>query len=313
MGFYMHSDVPHTLLQLNEVTRRRGGHDVVQGVSLSLQAGDVLGLLGVNGAGKSTTLMMMAGALAPDRGQVTVLGRNLAEVPGQARRTLGYLPEHAPLWNELSVTEQLQASGQLRGMSLRRRTQRSRQLLDDLHLNDVKTRLCGQLSLGQRQRVGLACALLHEPSLLILDEPGNGLDPLQAEMLRNLLRERAAAGVGIVLSTHLLSEVTAVCSRVAILHEGCLQHDARIATSPDALHISFAVPVDVSWLKTLPGVHEAEAEDPLQVRIVLEDPIQIAALTRALVAADLPPIRIESASPPLARLFLDIASQRAIG
>ena len=308
----MHSAVPHTPLQLHEVYRRRGGHDVVQGLSLSLQAGDVLGLLGVNGAGKSTTLMMMAGALAPDRGQVTVLGKNLAEVPGQVRQSLGYLPEHAPLWNELSVTEQLQASGQLRGLSFRRRTQRSHQLLDDLHLKDVATRLCGQLSLGQRQRVGLACALLHEPPLLILDEPGNGLDPLQAEMLRNLLRKLAAAGVGIVLSTHLLSEVTAVCSRVAILHEGCLQHDARIAATPDALHIRFAVPVDASWLKTLPGVHEAEAEDPLQVRVVLEDPTQVAALTRALVAADRPPIRIEPASPPLARLFLDIASQRAI-
>ncbi len=308
----MHSSVPHALLQLNKVYRRRGGHDVVQGVSLSLQAGEVLGLLGVNGAGKSTTLMMMAGALAADRGQITVQGRNLAEVPGQPRQTLGYLPEHAPLWNELSVTEQLHASGQLRGLNLRRRTQRSRQLLDTLHLNDVETRLCGQLSLGQRQRVGLACALLHEPPLLILDEPSNGLDPLQAEMLRNLLRERAAAGVGIVLSTHLLSEVTAVCTRVAILHEGRLQHDAAVAATPQALRIGFAIPVDVTYLKTLQGVREAEAEDPLQVRIVLEDPTQVAALTRALVAAGLPPVRIEPASPPLARLFLDIASRRAV-
>ncbi len=308
----MHSAVPHALLQLHEVYRRRGGHNVVQGVSLTLQAGDVLGLLGVNGAGKSTTLMMMAGALAADRGQVSVQGKNLAEVPGQARRTLGYLAEHAPLWNELSVTEQLHANGQLRGLSLRRRTQRSRQLIHELHLDDVAARLCGQLSLGQRQRVGLACALLHEPSLLILDEPGNGLDPLQAEMLRNLLRERASAGVGIVLSTHLLSEVTAVCTRVAILHEGRLQHDALVATNPAALQISFAIPVDVSWLKTLQWVHEATADDPLQVRIVLENPTQVAALTCALVAADRPPIRIEPASPPLARLFLDIASHQAI-
>ncbi len=308
----MHSSGSHTLLQLNEVYRRRGGHNVVQGVSLTLQAGEVLGLLGVNGAGKSTTLMMMAGALAADRGQVSVQGKNLAEVPGQARQTLGYLAEHAPLWNELSVIEQLHASGQLRGLSLRQRTQRSRQLIHELHLDDVETRLCGQLSLGQRQRVGLACALLHEPSLLILDEPGNGLDPLQAEMLRSLLRERASTGVGIVLSTHLLSEVTAVCTRVAILHEGRLQHDAAVAVTPEALHIGFAMPVDVTWLKTLHGVREAEAEDPLQVRIVLEDPTQVAALTRTLVAADLPPVRIEPASPPLARLFLDIASHQAI-
>ena len=168
----------------------------------------------------------MAGAQRPDRGAVCARGRDLAEQPRRARRAIGWLPERAPLWPELDVREHLDAHALLRGLRGAAVRKRRDALLERLQLEREARRLVAVLSQGQRQRVGLACALLHEPALLVLDEPGNGLDPLQAAQLRELIRERAAAGCGVVLSTHLLPEVTAVCDRVAIMHEGRLRHDA---------------------------------------------------------------------------------------
>jgi len=222
---------PPALLQLEHVHRRLGGREVVRDVGLALQRGQVLGLLGVNGAGKSTTLAMIAGAQQPDLGRVCIEGHDLAEHPGLTGRAVGWLPERAPLWPELTVREHLDVHARLRGLRGAAVRQRRDGLLERLQLSDQARRLVAVLSQGQRQRVGLACALLHEPALLVLDEPGNGLDPLQAALLRELIRERAAAGCGVVLSTHLLPEVTAVCDRVAILHEGRLRHDAALTAA----------------------------------------------------------------------------------
>jgi len=222
---------PPPLLQLEHVHRRLGGREVVRDVDLTLARGQVLGLLGVNGAGKSTTLAMIAGAQQPDRGRVCIEGCDLADHPHLTGRAVGWLPERAPLWPELTVREHLDAHARLRGLRGAGVGKRRDDLLQRLQLDGEARRLVAVLSQGQRQRVGLACALLHEPALLVLDEPGNGLDPLQAALLRELIRERAAAGCGVVLSTHLLPEVTAVCDRVAILHEGRLRHAAALSAA----------------------------------------------------------------------------------
>jgi ABC-2 type transport system ATP-binding protein len=223
------------LLQLENICRRRSGRQAVDGLCLELNKGDVLGLLGVNGAGKSTTLSMIAGALAPDTGRILLGGEDFGEKPGLAARTLGWLPENAPVWPELTVDEHLVASGRLRGL----RGAALRDAVDAvtarLQLGDLSRRLAGVLSQGQRQRLGLACALVHRPSLLILDEPANALDPVQVVQLRALIHEQAAAGCAVILSTHVLAEVTAVCSRVAILHEGRLRHDAPLRGEADSL------------------------------------------------------------------------------
>lgn len=217
------------VLQLESVTRRRAGRPAVSDLSLSLEAGQVLGLLGVNGAGKSTTLAMVAGALRPDRGSIRIQGQGFLEHPELARQALGWLPEAAPLWPELTVREHLDAHGRLRGLSGARLDQARNAVLERLELNNLSRRLAGVLSQGQRQRLGLACALLHRPSLLVLDEPANALDPVQVVALRTLLRELATAGTAVILSTHQLTEVTAVCDRVAILHEGVLRYDGALA------------------------------------------------------------------------------------
>jgi len=216
------------VLQLDHVTRHRAGRVAVQDLNLVLPPGQVLGLLGVNGAGKSTTLSMIAGALRPDRGAIRLNGEDFLERPELARRLIGWLPERAPVWPELSVTEHLDAHGRLRGLGGAALREARGAMLARLELQPLARRLAGMLSQGQRQRLGLACALLHRPALLVLDEPANALDPVQVTALRALIREQAAAGTAVILSTHVLVEVTAVCDRVAILHEGRLHHDGPV-------------------------------------------------------------------------------------
>ncbi|WP_049623750.1 ABC transporter ATP-binding protein [Frateuria defendens] len=216
------------LLRLDRVSRQRAGRPAVSGLSLALGRGEVLGLLGVNGAGKSTTLAMVAGALRPDSGTIALDGEDFLEHPELAATRLGWLPEQTPLWPELTVAEHLQAHGRLRGLAGAALRDAVAATLARLELEPLRRRLAGVLSQGQRQRLGLACALLHRPTLLVLDEPANALDPVQAAALRRLIREQAAAGGAVILSTHLLAEVTAVCDRVAILHEGVLRHDGPV-------------------------------------------------------------------------------------
>ena len=229
----VHASAP-PVLQLDRLARRRAGRTAVQDLSLALPPGQVLGLLGVNGAGKSTTLAMIAGALRPDSGAIHLNGEDFLERPELARRLIGWLPERAPVWPELTVTEHLDAHGRLRGLAATALRAARDATLARLELQPLARRLAGTLSQGQRQRLGLACALLHRPALLVLDEPANALDPVQVTVLRALIREQAAAGTAVILSTHVLVEVTAVCDRVAILHEGRLRHDGPVRADDHA-------------------------------------------------------------------------------
>lgn len=222
------------LLQLDHVDRLRGGRWAVRDLCLDLNPGEILGLLGVNGAGKSTTLAMLAGALRPSRGCIRLDGVDLAEHPRQARRRIGWLPERVPLWPELSVGEHLVAHARLHGLRGADLRTACAAMLEDLHLEPLRKRRAQALSQGQRQRLGLACAIVHRPALWILDEPGNGLDPVQSADLRRRIRTHAAAGGAAIVSTHLLPEVTALCSRVAIMHEGRLCHDAAVDSGTTA-------------------------------------------------------------------------------
>ncbi|MGH8234322.1 MAG: ABC transporter ATP-binding protein [Rhodanobacteraceae bacterium] len=215
------------LLQFDHVSRRLGGRDVLRNVSFTLQRGEVLGLLGVNGAGKSTTLSIIAGVLKPHSGSVLIDGCNVIDGPRTINGRIGWVPESVPLWPELTVTEALDACGRLRGFSRNTRRTAIERELARLELAGVAKRLCGQLSLGMKRRVGLAQALLHDPDLLVLDEPGNGLDPVQTAQLRELIG-KLSPGRGIILSSHELAEVETMCGRVVILHEGAVRHDAKL-------------------------------------------------------------------------------------
>ncbi len=297
-----------SLLELDRVGRLRAGRHVVRDLDLTLERGQVLGLLGVNGAGKSTTLAMLAGALRPTRGRILIDGRDLAEEPEQARRLLGWLPENAPLWPELSVAEHLAAHARLHGLRGPARREACTAMLERLQLGPLRKRLARILSQGQRQRLGLACALLHRPPLLVLDEPGNGLDPVQAADLRTLIREHAAGGGAVVLSTHLLPEVTAVCDRAAILHEGRLRHDAPLEAASDTLALTLAGTVPVQRLTALSPVARAETRDGQHFGITLSPGHDTASLLGALLAQDLAPVALAPGHGTLEREFMAIAT-----
>ncbi|MDN5923642.1 MAG: ABC transporter ATP-binding protein [Xanthomonadales bacterium] len=234
----MDADTTPALLELRHVSRDRGGRRVVDDVSLRLDRGQVLGLLGVNGAGKSTTLSMVVGALSPHHGQVLIDGQDLCEVPQSVRGRVGWLPERAPLYAELTVSEQIDAAGRLHGMTKPALRAARERLLERLQLGELRQRLCGQLSQGQRQRVGLACALVHDPALIVLDEPGNGLDPVQVARWHALIAELSAEHA-LIVSTHVLGEVTATCNRVAILHHGRLRYDGALGADTATLEQRF--------------------------------------------------------------------------
>lgn len=225
------------LLQLRDASRLLAGRRVVANLSLTLDRGSVLGLLGVNGAGKSTTLRMIAGLLTPSAGRVLIGGLDPTETPAILRR-LGYLPEQVPLYPELRVSEYLQFCARLRGLHGPTVTRAVDRVIDRCGLGEVHRRLLGNLSKGFQQRAGIAQAIVHAPDLIVLDEPASGLDPLQAVQIRSLVRELGAEHA-VILSTHLLPDVQACCERVAILHAGQLRYDGPRQALGDDLEALF--------------------------------------------------------------------------
>lgn len=215
---------PECLLEARQLGRRLSREAAVTGISLTLNRGDVVGLLGLNGAGKSTTLRLMCGVLVPDEGSVTINGFNMADNPLQARQQIGYLPDDPPLYNDMRVKEYLALAGRIRGLKGAQLTQRQQAVTEQCLLQSVNTKLIGTLSKGFRQRVGLAQAMIHEPAVLLLDEPSNGLDPQQLDSMRKLIIDTGRTSA-IILSTHLLAEAQATCNRVAIIHAGSLVAD----------------------------------------------------------------------------------------
>lgn len=207
------------LLAAEGLSRYYNDHAAVENLNLQLQKGEVLGLLGPNGAGKSTTMQMLTGNLAPTTGSIQINGIDLLEAPRQAKRHLGYLPEQPPVYRDLTVHEYLEYCAKLHGLGGAARTQAIRLASERCSLNEVQNRLIANLSKGYKQRVGIAQAILHNPAVVILDEPTVGLDPLQIREIRKLIRELGQEH-SVILSTHILPEVQAVCDRVQILNRG---------------------------------------------------------------------------------------------
>jgi len=210
------------------LSRSYGSNRAVREVSLQLKRGEVLGLLGPNGAGKTTTMQMLTGNLAPSSGEVDICGIDLIDQPTKAKSRIGYLPEIPPLYRELKVDEYLALAGRLHNVKQNALAKAVEHAKNRCGLPDMGGRLIGALSKGYQQRVGIAQAIIHEPDVIILDEPTIGLDPNQIREIRTLIRD-LGRDHSLILSTHILPEVEAVCDRVQILHRGEVVFNDSIA------------------------------------------------------------------------------------
>lgn len=207
------------MIEAYDLTRKYGDFTAVAGISFAVPEGEIVGMLGPNGAGKTTTLRMMTGFLPPTSGRVTVAGRDLVADPVAARREIGYLPENVALYPEMRVEEYLAYRAQLEGMDRVAARRAIAETIGRCLLGDVRAQVIGTLSKGYRQRVGLAAAILHEPRVLVLDEPTVGLDPKQIIAIRELIRDLGRSHT-LLLSTHILPEVELLCQRVVIIDRG---------------------------------------------------------------------------------------------
>ena len=212
------------MLEIENLTKRYGQHTVVDDLSFRCAAGEVLGFLGPNGAGKSTTMKMVTGFVPPSAGRVSVCGLDIDQASVEARRCIGYLPEGAPCYPEMTPSSFLEFIADIRGLTRAERKTRLDSVIEALHLGPVLNQSIDTLSKGFKRRVGLAQAILHDPKVLILDEPTDGLDPNQKHEVRELIRSMAANKL-IILSTHILEEVEAVCTRAIIIANGSILAD----------------------------------------------------------------------------------------
>ncbi|MBI3179967.1 MAG: ATP-binding cassette domain-containing protein [Deltaproteobacteria bacterium] len=260
------------MVETRALAKAYGSVRAVDGISFKVSRGEIVGFLGPNGAGKTTTMKMITGFLKPTAGTVWVGGVEVSEDPLRARRMLGYLPENAPLYDDMMVVDFLRFIAELRGVPEDARQRRLRSISERCGITKVLGKDIGQLSKGFRQRVGLAQAMLHDPDLVILDEPTSGLDPNQIVEIRQLIKELGREKT-VILSTHILPEVQATCRRILIINEGKLVADdtPESLMQGDAAAVIRVVlkrkngPLDRDRLRALfsdlPGVRAVESAD----------------------------------------------------
>jgi ABC-2 type transport system ATP-binding protein len=215
------------MIRVDRLTKRYGAVKAVDRVTFEVGRGEIVGLLGPNGAGKTTTMRILTTFLPPTSGRAALAGHDVLDEPLEVRRRVGYLPESVPLYTEMRVREYLTFRAKLKDVARSRRRAAVDEVMARCQLAEVEHRVLGHLSKGFRQRVGLAEAMVHDPDILILDEPTAGLDPIQIREVRALIRELGDRHT-ILLSTHILSEVEAVCSRVIIIARGAIAEDEHL-------------------------------------------------------------------------------------
>jgi ABC-2 type transport system ATP-binding protein len=250
-------------IEATELSKSYGSVRALDRVSFSVEKGEVIGLLGPNGAGKTTLMKILTGYLEPDEGSASLRGIDVVADPLNVQRRIGYLPESAPLYGEMTVQEYLLMMAELRDIPPARRRSMLSEAVYATGLEEYLTRAIGKLSKGYRQRVGIAQVILHRPELLILDEPTSGLDPTQIVEIRDLIK-RLAESATVMLSTHILSEVEMTCERVLIIMRGKLRADARLADLRAGNAAVVAIESGASGvreaLKAVPGVTSVDPD-----------------------------------------------------
>jgi ABC-2 type transport system ATP-binding protein len=308
------------MIEVRELTKYYGERPAIRDLSFDINSGEVVGFLGLNGAGKTTTLKILGCVLLPSSGQVRVDGLDVTTHPHEVRRKIGFLPDVAPLYNEMTVGAYLTFAARLRGIPGREAQARVQESEEKLALREVHDDLISSLSHGFRQRVGMAQALVHRPRLLILDEPSAGLDPVQIVEMRNLVR-RLRGEHTVLISSHFLSEISQTCDRLLVIQAG----EIVAQGSEDELAASLGTPGDIEVTVRGPApkaaeiarqiagvtgvqVSEAGQDVVLKIRASQDRRPEIA---RALVQAGHDLLRLEQSTSRLESIFIELAHRKS--
>lgn len=300
------------MIQVQHLTRRYGDLVAVDDVSFDIRRGEIVGLLGHNGAGKTTVMKMLTGYLEPTAGVVRIDGLEL----NQGSRSviqghIGYLPENCPVWPEMCVIDYLDYQAALHRVPVAQRTQLIARAISRAHLVEKALVPIGTLSRGYRQRVGVAQAILHQPAIVILDEPTNGLDPNQIKDMRGLIRELAEDAT-VIVSSHILQEVQAVCERVLIMNRGSLVLDSRLDALQVSRHLQVSVAGDASAvLEAVDGVGEVRQtamQGAVRTYVVEADADKAPVLASAVLQAKLPLYGLTVERKDLESVFAEVTA-----
>ena len=302
-----------TFVDAKDLSRWYGQRCVVNNISLQVKRGEVLGFLGPNGAGKSTTMNMLTGNLAPSSGEILINGIDLLEHPREAKRHIGFLPEQPPLYKTFTVDEYLKFCAKIKAVTKSRIDSALDTAKQRCGLTDVGHRLIANLSKGFQQRVGIAQAIIHSPNIIILDEPTVGLDPLQINEIRQLIRELGNS-YSVILSSHILPEIQSTCDRVQIINHGKVVYHNDLQSisktqSIDCMLVSFDNPPLAKELEELHQVHDVELLDDHRFKIFFEpDDNPAKTLVQASVANHWGLTELTPQSKSLEQIFVDIIS-----
>ena len=297
------------LVQVENLSRYYQNNCAIDRLSFSLRAGEVLGFLGPNGAGKSTTMQVITGNLAPSEGEVSIAGHDILESPRAAKANLGYLPEHPPVYRDAGVDEYLRYCARLHRIPAGQLQGALDKVKRQCGLDEVGKRLIGNLSKGFQQRVGIAQAIIHDPPVVILDEPTVGLDPIQIREIRSLIRELGRER-SVILSTHILSEVQATCDRVQIIRAGKLIYNASIESlnrgHEHVARIALRRPPEDGGLTAIDGVEHVEPLDNGRFRVHFAADATPEALVAAAVGQDWGLYELVPEQQSLEDLFIEL-------
>lgn len=312
------------MIQASGLTHYYGPQPAIEDVNFRVKRGEILGFLGPNGAGKTTTMRIITGFMPPTQGKVTLGGFDVVEQSLQARRKVGYLPETVPLYTEMPVSSYLNYMGTLRGMEPKRIRQRISEVIDVCRLGDYRKTTIGKLSKGFRQRVGIAQAILHEPEVLVMDEPTIGIDPIQVVETRKLIQELGKQQT-VVLSSHILPEVSMICERVLIIHQGRIVAEdtpdnlAMGLQGVDQLQIEVGGPTAevLSALRQVPGVTEVthRRQQNREVYVVKVQPGQDLRdeISRAVISNGWSLLNLQQVGMSLEDIFLRLTTREELG
>ena len=310
------------MIEINNLVKRYGDKNAVKGISFTVNDGEVLGFLGPNGAGKTTTMNIITGYLSSTSGSVKVNGHDILEEPELAKKEIGYLPENPPLYTDMTVKEYLNFICDLKGVAKEMRKNQLENIVAMVKISDVYDRLIGNLSKGYKQRVGIAQALVGNPSILILDEPTVGLDPNQILEIRRLIKALSSTH-SVIISSHILSEIQEIADRVVIINRGKI---AAIDTISDLskrlsgqskLLLTFRGPIKeaITAIRTVKGVSSAVSRvadsrfSQIEITIAANDTTETrVAIFNLMARSGWPILELRSLDPTLEEVFLSITS-----